>query len=158
MAAVGVCFFSLRDKEPAYNGRTLSEWLDKFDKSIPAGRHWPSIEPEDATDAIHHLGQSNSTLLAHWLVDDGSKALVISHISDRNAFLKRVLNPLRERTGRKSYFGWLGLKILGTNARPAIPILKGGLQSPDPIMVNAASNALFHVAPEIVTNRTSITN
>src|SRR5437016_49144 len=53
-----IAFFSLRgEREPGYNGRTLSQWL--FIRSVAAsGDHQP-------TDAIHHIG----TNALPWLLD-----------------------------------------------------------------------------------------
>ena len=33
IAVVAVCFFCLREQEPSYKGRTLSEWLELSNES-----------------------------------------------------------------------------------------------------------------------------
>jgi hypothetical protein len=155
IAVVAVCFFCFRDNEPSYNGRTLSEWLEKFDANIPPGRRWPSIEPIDATDAIHHLGSNCSPLLAHWVIDGATTDIQIARITSGHLFLQRIFVPLQRRAERKRLRGTHGLMILGTNATPAIPILTIAIHGRNIYVASMASNALFHIAPEVLANGTS---
>src|SRR6267378_166206 len=45
-----------RDREPTYDGRTLSEWADRS-----LGGH------DDASEAIHHIGTNSFPLILGWL-------------------------------------------------------------------------------------------
>ena len=153
IAVAAVCFFCLREKEPSYNGRTLSEWLDRWQQSIPPGRSWPSIEPIDATDAIRHLAVSNGPLLAHWMVDSGNRVEQIGRLSGGNAFLMRIARFADNRLVEKFNRGYTGLLIAGTNARTAVPILKGALNTNNPITYTFVSNVLLQVAPRALTNK-----
>ena len=148
IAVVAVCFFCLREKEPSYNGRTLSEWLDRFDENIPPGRLWPSIEPIDATDAIKNMGITNGPLLAHWLVDGATTDEKIRQVTRRNPFLQRIASPFQKRAERKRLRGLHGLKIVGTNASAAIPILNEAIRTQNQVFIlNDVVRALSYVEP-----------
>ncbi len=133
MAVVALCFFCLRDNEPSYNGRTLSEWLEQhgarypFDRSGNAVGQPMDAETEAADAAIRKIGTNAIPLLLKWGTAKVSKTepfadAILQHLPDRIA---DVIAPTawKMTAQRKRDFYSIGFNILGTNAIAALPEL-----------------------------------
>lgn len=126
IAVVAVCFFGLREQEPSYNGRTLSEWLERhmnFGTDSCA-----DFVRQEAETAIRHIGTNAIPSLLKW-----------NNATDSNfqKALTRMVAALPASMGRKfldrqvhhhsaqyrHLFAAVGFGILGTNAVSALPVL-----------------------------------
>lgn len=124
-ALVIICFFCLRDsdKEPSYNGRTLSEWLDKYERLAGTYNHTNS-EFQDVTAAINQLGTNHALLLAHWFVDGCATEKRVLRVGDKIPILRPWLAPIKTRAERDRIRGADGMRIIGTNGLEALPFLE----------------------------------
>jgi len=75
VAVVGVCWFCFREDEPSYNGRTLSEWLERYDPFLTyPQRRAPIIPPlwgnkavrEEARIAVLNISTNAAPTVARW--------------------------------------------------------------------------------------------
>jgi hypothetical protein len=134
IAVVAVCFFCLREQEPSYNGRTLSEWLEIYNTTWPYDRFGNRYEGADeaqqkeALIAVQKIGTNAIPYLLKWVSAKGSRG--------REAF-DTVLDKLPERiflfigpevtmnlADRKRGRAGNGFQILDTNAAAAVPELR----------------------------------
>ncbi len=120
--AVGaVWFFCLRESEPSYNGRTLSEWLEQYD-TARLSSHNAAYEQEAMT-ALAAIGSNALPYLVRWNSGYGSRFEEI---------LSRFVKAMRSDAARKRLLSNnsfekrhrlanAGFKFLGTNALAALP-------------------------------------
>jgi hypothetical protein len=113
-----------REREPRYNGRTLSEWIlrcevaDVYDKS---SEEYKSTEKSVA--AVHGIGTNALPCLLKWIQYRTPpwkrRIYPILHLVPSALIPSFLINSGNElvRTGEK------GFKILGPEAKPAIPEL-----------------------------------
>ncbi len=121
IAVVAVCFFCLRDNEPSYNGRTLSEWLVIGSPPTEPGKR------VEAQKAVLAMGTNAVPTLLEWCSERN-----LSRAQRDNQFLTKlpgiiaqntsVLRWIRRDVIRLNYAVY-GFQILGTNASVALPEL-----------------------------------
>src|SRR4051812_22032551 len=88
-AIVAVCFFCLRQNEPSYNGRTLSEWCAMY------GDERNSFEKrENARTAITSIGTNAIPWLLRWVnYYPSSASLRVWHkMPDRLKMMPTIMN------------------------------------------------------------------
>ena len=124
-----------RQNEPKYQGRYLSEWLEKewLDKSQRSeSEYWESGKPDAevevavrsiGTNALPHLMKLIADQPPEWRYDLGRK--LPAFITTRAPFAGWLGADLNRRRS----FGCIGLTILGTNAVSVIPELQARLKS-----------------------------
>jgi hypothetical protein len=136
---------ALRDREPRYEGRSLSEWIDL------AGGVDPTIPEPAVADAIRHIGTNALPWLVRWL---------------------RYEEPAWKRKGREMTGNWprplrlgflwesavsdevshakavVGFKILGPAAGPAVPELAGLIRSENSSVAMGAMYSLGSIGQE----------
>jgi hypothetical protein len=125
IAVVAVCFFCLRDAEPSYDGRTLSEWL------VIYGSGADTTESEHAIVAI---GPNAVPYLAKLLSAEDEPFV---RFLDNHRKIPGALY-LVKRARHQTEYGYWGFGIVGKNA---LPCLKTMLASTDPKIRGRASKA-----------------
>ena len=141
LAITAAVFFALRPREPVYQGKRLSEWLDQYEASLLARDQ----TTEQASSALRHIGTN-------------ALPVFLRMVSVRDSALKRKLLPLAEkqsmvslRIRRDDYYHTMasfGFGALGPIAKPAVPRLVILLSDKDPNVRAAAANALAGIGPE----------
>ncbi len=124
VAVVGVCFFCLRDNEPSYNGRTLSEWLDECEElGFQEIADMPKLK--DAVTAVRAIGTNALPRLLAWEAKDESPSQkwLGRHIPSplKQPWLEKLISG---DAAHKNMIAEIGFQILGTNALPALPQLE----------------------------------
>lgn len=123
IAIVALCFVSLRNNEPSYNGRTLSQWLLPLTFS-----RGPTNEPNyvEAAQAVQAMGQTTLPWLVSW--SEYRQPQLTSWLSDpsvpsiiRPGWLQNIFPP---DNGTKNKMALAGFRILQTNAATALPELE----------------------------------
>jgi hypothetical protein len=129
VAAVLVVVLWPGEKEPEYQGRKLSEWLDTYD-SYFGGSKFPTLaEMEAAAEAIRHIGTNSVPVLLRWYCDEPpSWRTKLRNVLGKIPGPLERLDPFKElsperrfRRHRLARYGWI---ILGSEAGSAIPALK----------------------------------
>jgi HEAT repeat protein len=106
LACCAACLAVAREKEPTYNGRSLSEWTAEID---PHGGYIVSHPPPYVV-AIEHMGTNALPLLLKWMSEKDPPVVPKPHLA-----------PCFNMTRSEQAAAALG--ILGETARPAIPQL-----------------------------------
>lgn len=100
--------------EPAYKGRTLSSWLDDWERTY-------YIPTNADADAIRAIGTNGLPLLIKWISEEESP------LHRKIRFTAEKVIPDRFNPTEPDYYRNLGvayaINLLGTNAMPAFPIL-----------------------------------
>ena len=144
-----------REREPSYQGRTLSEWLRGYRQ--PLGSTAPVISNE-AADAVRHIGTNALSFLLKWMQEPQKlspareKFLTVAF---RVAYMWKLGSTPREvvlrmaasRELRAASALW-GFVILGTNASPAIPDLVELARKGEPWRSPAALSALGYLGKD----------
>ncbi len=128
IAVVGVCLLCLRDKEPSYNGRTLSEWLDI------AESYKPPAQRAQARHAVRVIGTNAFPQLLKWATTHSIVEDVLRKYPTIPGARKIVNSAERSRERADVGFG-----ILWKEALPTVQML---LTNSDPELRNAATNAI----------------
>ncbi|MDB6056413.1 MAG: domain containing protein [Verrucomicrobiales bacterium] len=152
IAVVAVCFFCLREREPSYNGRTLSEWLQRYDPHSP---WWidgvavgvDSAAEDEAAKAVRQIGTNALPTLVGWVAaEDGTLRIGCTTALQRWHPVQWVQRLLWNASADlKHEQAVSGFSILGTNASPAIPTLKTLLHSQNSSVATTATNALVQI-------------
>src|SRR5438105_61664 len=117
---IALVWGTTRAREPEYQGKKLSEWVDLISREIDPSR------PTEADIAIRQIGPKAVPYLVKWMRIDG-------------CFLTRKMQPLfiklhprgaLQRT-RRGYGAFKALFMLGPQAEGAIPALKKMLLDPN---------------------------
>ena len=119
--------------DPSYNGRTLSQWIDR---AASGGGAWGARAPEviELDQAVSHLGRSALPVLVRKLGEEGwlsqvtfsklqrrlPRRLQTSHLF---LVLQRKVAEDETRAYARSSVAARALASLGTNAQPALPAL-----------------------------------
>lgn len=132
-------WFVLRPREPSYQGRTLTEWLDNL-------REYPFPEADmDAVNAIHHIG-SNAvpTLLAFAEApsDSSLKKSLIKWTRESPS----ISLPLSSQYD-KHELAATGFRVLGSAGQSAVPELRRLLKNDDESVRTIAAACLGWIGP-----------
>lgn len=171
IAVVAICFFCLREKQPSYNGRTLSAWLEEYNPTWQydraGNRRNVPTRTEQSILAVEAIGTNAVPLLLRWAAAKDSSILNV---------LGTVFEKLPERVvmfiaptiwsgtaGRKNMLAKSGFDILGTNAVAAVPELKRMFNNTSPgldlevpaFCLKCVGRAGFQVLAEAVENNQS---
>ena len=114
LVLIAVVWAISRDREPSYNGRRLSEWVDLLPE-----------KQEEASDAIHHMGTNTFPMVLKWLRSGPApwKVRTLFGLPNRHLpdFLLRWLDdiPAQVRIGR----AYQVVDVLKEEAAPIAPEL-----------------------------------
>jgi len=118
----GVLIYLCLPKEPRYQGRTLTEWLNQADTAYAISRGKPQNDPQwlSASNAIQQIGADAIPLLLKWASanDSRPKAALILWL-DSNPKLHFHVRSAAEY----QITGNMGFLLLRTKAKPAWPVL-----------------------------------
>jgi hypothetical protein len=129
VAAVLVVVLWPGEKEPEYQGKKLSEWLDTYD-SYFGGSQFPTLGGmEEAAEAVRHIGTNCVPVLLRWYCDEPSSwrtklREILQKAPGRLGRLAAYKEPSPERRFRRHRLARYGFIILGPQASSAIPELK----------------------------------
>lgn len=120
--AAGSIFYLCLPKEPRYQGRTLTDWLDQANTAYALSRGKPQNDPQwlSASNAVQQIGADAIPLLLKWVSanDSKPKAALILWL-DSNPKLHFHVRSAAEY----QITGHMGFALLGTKAKPAWPAL-----------------------------------
>jgi hypothetical protein len=134
-AVVAVCIFALREAEPSYNGRTLSEWLERRDGNARMDALYAESQRREAEVAVREIGTNAVPTLVQWCA--GMDAPVVEFLGHHS----RIPGAARtvDRVYGNMQRGFWGFIILGTNA---LPTLRSMASNPEVRIRIAVSNAM----------------
>lgn len=120
-AVVAVSFFCLRENEPSYKGRTLSDWLEDYQRSNSDPLHISEYEFTNAiatigTNAIPTALEWNAMHSPFWLA-----GVVRLSSATKGDFIDLIIR--RHSEGYRQNDAFLIFGVLGTNALCAMPQL-----------------------------------
>jgi hypothetical protein len=115
-----------RGREPVYQGKTLSEWLRSYDyQGIDASGGKRAERNDQVDEAVRHIGTNALPHLAKKLIakDSSLKKKLVDLVTRQSLieFHFTQAADVRERA-------YLGLRALGKEARPLIPMLVDSLR------------------------------
>ncbi len=155
-----VWFTYTRNREPRYEGRSLSQWLDVCsEKSGP---------PEGAVDAVRHIGTNAVPFLVTWTqqtqgLTPWKQRLLVNVLSWKSGapgkeLLLKLITARQPQEWRAAY----GFAILGETARAAAPDLARVATHGSAASADIAINALTSLGRDgieslfsVITNTTS---
>jgi hypothetical protein len=110
----------LRDREPVYQGKSLSQWLEKYDRVEDIGKTLPIDE------AIRAVGTSGLPYIIRSYLrhTDSGKITRLTEQFERLPILKKLFynaDQNKAREIRRFSRAMLALKALGSGAEPLIP-------------------------------------
>jgi len=122
-----------RDREPIYNGHSLSEWLH----AARPGYINPPAPPAEATAAVRHIGTNALPALLKWASYDPTR-------------LQSKLRPIVSGSDHP-VDAEDGFRILGPVAGPAIPgLTRLAIKSSSDERVMRCARCLAYIGPEAV--------
>ena len=136
MAAILAVVLWLKDREPVYQGRTLSQWLIAYAENqlvppIPRSQSTNAILVNEATNAVHHMGTNALPFLVKWMGCEVPKwrqkvpdIIVRAPVPFLGSYLANELDFPAVRAGR----ALSGFEILRGEAAPAVPAITQLLQ------------------------------
>ncbi|HSU53293.1 MAG TPA: HEAT repeat domain-containing protein [Candidatus Dormibacteraeota bacterium] len=142
--------------QPAYNGKTLTQWVNELEGNAVAYFHTRTLHPE-AVDAVRAIGREALPFLVQWLVNPRIFERPPRQIFER----AKMLGPLAIPAATIGSLAWhhefpsaastvLAFKALGPLASPAIPELRQVIQvSNSPSWIEAVQ-ALAAIGAEAV--------
>ena len=142
-AAVALALFLIftREREPEYQGRRLSEWLERYRETQS------SQDINDSEAAIRIIGTNALPYFLKWIADE-PRAWRISVSTNLPAFLDRppVNRWIEGNASRRSAYALSGFALLATNAVSAIPELEALMKdNTKPMSSKHAIFALSHM-------------
>ncbi|MDB6109439.1 MAG: repeat protein [Pedosphaera sp.] len=130
-----------RPRQPAYQGKTISAWLDQYSHPTP-------LQSRDtAQAAIQNIGTNAIPVLLKMIRTHDSP---LEH-STKKLLRKQSLIPIHWHTDNECRAqACLGFRILSLNARAAAADLADlAIASPDPGIRASAARALNFIVPEV---------
>jgi hypothetical protein len=114
-----VAVFAFWPREPHYQGRPLSQWLE----DLNSGQPWVQAQ---AAEALRHMGTNSLPGLVHRIQqrDSALKRRVMVVLSKRHLPGAQYWKPAAYEQ-RKA---WRALRVLGRSAEPAVPAVVAALQ------------------------------
>jgi hypothetical protein len=133
-AALVVIWFRT-PREPVYNGKTLTEWLEQYQRSDLRGQ-----AHREAEEAIRMIGTNGLAMLLQWASAEDSPL--------KEKIISKIPEMWRERWGSRTaddenWRAFIGLNILGADAKPIVPDLSRLLDARD---TNVLHYAAFDLA------------
>ncbi len=132
IAVLAIWFFGFREKEPSYNGRTLSEWLILHDHSLDIGDRgfvYTNRTAIAAAAAVRAIGSNAVPILLKWNRGQDSETLKATRTrffelprDYRYDWIRYLINHASPQ--RNQGLVTSGFEILGTNAVSALPELE----------------------------------
>ena len=155
-----------RNNGPRVHGRSLYSWLQNFRNAEGID----SPRPSEATAAVQELGTNAIPYLLQWLKyqdprwADNIRVTVASgvrHVSP--ALSEKILGEsFGSVPSRRAWIAIYGFRILGSQAKPAVPELERMVKGPIPEYQLNALTALGEIGPDglptllsVVTNKAS---
>ncbi|MDB6065659.1 MAG: repeat-containing protein [Pedosphaera sp.] len=134
----GVVWLELQPKEPVYERKGLSEWLEDY-------INLPPDELEKANQAVRHIGTNAvPTLLRYLQAKDSPLTDRLFALAQKQHFIKVYHISARER----QFEGALGFRGLGAKAKDAIPLLRKLYEDATPEGRARIAWALGEIGPE----------
>lgn len=126
IAVVAVCFFCLREREPSYNGRTLSQLMEDYIPFESPYDNRPPVRHYEATNAIAAIGKNAVPTLLRWNEATDPIWMPIGLKLWTNGFHPRWFGHLlwRSSKAKKRNYASIGFWILGTNGLPPLADLE----------------------------------
>lgn len=137
MLALAVLWQVLRDREPSYQGRALSEWVDQMQNR--------AYNAAEAQGAIRAIGTNAIPIAVKWISYEPRR-----FGKNRVVTLAREHLPGRiSRNERRAYQAVIVFRALGADACSAIPQLTNlALRTSDRARADRCIEALAHLGPE----------
>ena len=140
----GLAWFGIHQREPRYQGRSLSSWLEPFRTN-----YWESDHRCDA--AIQAIGTRATPFLLEMVArrESAAKTWSFKHVPrawhdhlqlGSEIDYHQAINDTRR-------LGAIGFKALGEKARPAVPKLVVLLKDENPGVRFAAARSLHYLGP-----------
>jgi hypothetical protein len=129
IAVVTVCFFCLREREPSYNGRTLSEWLPLYGQYVTDAGKMSNLETQRrAGDAIRSIGPKACPFLVNWIQykrpDWENNVAAFGERWRIVHFLKTLVDHRDQAARRRIHNACEAFRALGPAGAGAIPELE----------------------------------
>ena len=118
LVGIGVVAFWPGEKEPEYNGKKLSEWLDGYQTGV--AMESPTQERE-AIKAIRTIGTNALPCLLNWVRRRDVPTWQVRAAEQCHRLGLDWLQRFVWSRKRQTKYAWAALRILGSNARGAIP-------------------------------------
>ncbi len=120
LVAAGLGYLLLPEREPSYQGKSLSAWFEDHDHSR-----------NEAAQAVLHIGTNGIPILLEWLLKNESMMPPTVERWMVKVF-GRSLSKAPSGVFKNKYNQWAlsGFRILGTNAAPVVPVLTALLDDP----------------------------
>jgi hypothetical protein len=125
-AAVIAAAFWPREKEPVYQGKKLSEWLDRYYRNSGITSNYDPAKLSEAQDAVRSMGTNAVPLLLKWMRYESPawRKKALSAFSRRNWPLGKTLVWLVQGSReRRAVACNMAFACLGDAAAPAVPEL-----------------------------------
>jgi hypothetical protein len=131
-------------KEPSYQGRKLSAWLNVYDSAQANYQNYQNNEAtkQEAGRAIKKIGTNAIPTLLKWAQTKDSPL-----ITKLNSWLDKHHHPnFHFQTALDArHKAYLGFQELGNDALPAVPVLIELIESPESTQRNSALSCLFDI-------------
>jgi len=130
----------LSEREPSYQGRTLSEWFDHIDK----GADWSA----SAETVVRSFGTNAIPISLKWIKNEDSflRQKIAALVEWLHPPLIPGLQPYRHKCADQAVFVF---EVLGVQAHAAIPELtRLALTSSDPVRADRCVTALSFIGPQ----------
>ena len=117
-----------RDDEPTYQGRRLSEWLERYNQNTSFPHETPAIASRhEAEAALLYIGTNAVPHLVKWIsYEPPAWRTALRKWLPASIVKRRALYPLlnNDEADRRAYLAIHGFLRLGTNASIAVPALE----------------------------------
>lgn len=127
-------FFNRATEEPKYEGHPLSYWAQQFKPDRTAGKYLPFRLSDKSASAVRTIGTNSLPVLLKWMVrpEKGLEGNILTWGNDPRlpAFARRALAPVYPKSYRPD-LAVLTFRVLGSDAKDAVPSLVQMLQSPN---------------------------
>jgi hypothetical protein len=137
LLAIG--WIAVASGEPAYNGKSLTYWLDALSNS-----RYNTPEEQEATQAIRTMG---TNALPFLLKMESRKDSALKRWLLRTCSRQKMMIPLHEAQHYHAKSTW-GFAALGKSAKPAVPDLITLLKDPDRQVRAMAAHNLSSIGPD----------
>jgi HEAT repeat len=140
----------LPSREPVYEGKRLTEWLEQCNASFLQGERRP-VQFEQAQAAIRAIG-TNGLPICLKIIRTKESPLVVKFLKlVPGSWLDRLHVPQGQdyhwKILQRQSWGAFGIKVLGAKASPAVPALIGLLKDKDLQTRQLAAYALGAIGP-----------